>query len=218
MVRLPARVRDWFLQRVHTDPKTHQASCPLSPECPFPDSTAAAYLRCPICLNNVRTDGCVASLSYCQQYYFAQTTRQQSSINGMQKYVLKNEPIISFCYLQLIVTQRIVHLTNYPKPIKCTQQRPCSEANMFSPSQEIMLWRQKFKPFKSQPRVPLCASRIHSTITHLIPSRLPSHLAYLHSGLFPSGFPIVSILSIICATYPAHLTLLDLIARIFGVE
>ena len=71
------------------------------------------------------------------------------------------------------------------------------------------------------------ASSTQSMLPHTTSRRyiltLSSHLRLvLPSGLFPSGFPTrtlyTPLLFLMCATYPAHLILLDLITRTYGVR
>jgi len=113
------------------------------------------------------------------------------------------------------------------------EQSPSSEANQFSASQEIphVLWNPKahYRIYKCPPPVPIlsqidpvCASPSHFLeIDFLI---LSSHLSLvITSGLFPSVSPpkpyTPPLLSPTRVTCPAHLILLDFIARtIFGEQ
>ena len=91
---------------------------------------------------------------------------------------------------------------------------------MFSPSQEIILWRRSFITVRQEPATCPNFAPVASTPRPpilLLPDQPPTY-AYLHSGLFLSGFPTESIFSLIRATCPAHLTLLDLIVLIFGEQ
>ena len=111
------------------------------------------------------------------------------------------------------------------------EQKPSWEANRSSATQEIpcILWNQKvhYCVHNSPPPILSWARSIQSMpyptsqISILI---LSFHLRLgLSSGLLPSGFPnktlYAPLLSPICATCPAHLSILDLITRmIFGEE
>ena len=103
------------------------------------------------------------------------------------------------------------------------QHSPSWEANRFSASQEIprILWdlKVRYRIHKCPPPVPILSQ---STPPHPTSWRpiliLSSHLRLgLPSDLFPSGFPTKTLytplLSLTCATCPAHLIHLDFITR-----
>jgi hypothetical protein len=102
----------------------------------------------------------------------------------MQRYVLKNEPIISFCHLHFTVKHWIVHLTNYPKQsAKCIQQSPCSEKKTCSHIVKKLYYGDEGLPFhNSQPRVTIL--------------RQSQPLHDLPSYSFQINFPLTAVSSI----------------------
>jgi hypothetical protein len=111
-----------------------------------------------------------------------------------------------------------------------TEQRPSSEANSFSASQEILriLWNPKvhYRIHKSPPPVPILnqSNPVHASSSYFSRSILilSSHPGLgFQSGVFPSGFPnkIVSapLLPPVPATSTVYSILIDLITPImFG--
>ena len=112
------------------------------------------------------------------------------------------------------------------------EQSHSSEANRFSASQEIprILWNLKvhYHIYKCPPPVSVLSQLdpVHTPTSNFWRSILilSSHLRLgLPSDLFPSGFPtktlFTPLLSLVSATWPAHLILLDFITRkILGEE
>ena len=102
------------------------------------------------------------------------------------------------------------------------EQRPTREANRFSASQETtrILWKLKvhYRIHKCPPSVPILSQLdpVHAPTSHFL--ILSSHLRLgLPSGYSSSDFPIKTLYTLfpspIRVTCPAHLILLDLIAR-----
>jgi hypothetical protein len=111
------------------------------------------------------------------------------------------------------------------------EQNPSWEANWFLASQEIswVLWNPNvhYRIHKCQPPIPILSqlNSVHTPTSTFWRSILilSSHLRLgLTSGLFPSGFPAITLyktlLYSIRATCPAHLILLYLITRTILVE
>ena len=112
------------------------------------------------------------------------------------------------------------------------EQSPSWEANRFSDSQEIpcLLWNLKihYRTHKCPPTVPFQSQidPVHTPTSHLLQIHLNIILqstTWSPKESLPSGFPTktlyTSLLSLIRATCPAHLILLDFITRkILGEE
>ena len=119
----------------------------------------------------------------------------------------------------------LVHSLTYSKG-----QRPSWEADRFSAGQEIprILWNPKvhYRVYECPPPVPILSQLdpVHAPTSHFLKIHLNIMLRYTPqpskwslSFRFPHQDPeYTSLLSPIHATCPAHLILLELIARIFG--